>query len=88
MTSAISHQFERKDDEIVANPTSQSRSHKLVGPSFARADELDAASQAEGFELAFDGLEATAQVTCNAGGSQLPAIDSRRLLDAVAARHP
>lgn len=48
--------------------------HQLVSPSFARADELDAAGQAEGFELAFDGLEAAAQVICNAGGSQLPAI--------------
>lgn len=49
-------------------------SHQLVGPSFARADELDPAGQAEGFELAFDGLEAAAQVICDAGGSQLPAI--------------
>ena len=74
MTSAISHQFERKDDEIVATPTSHSRSHQLIGPSFAWTDELDAAGQAEGFEFAFDGLEAAAQVICNAGGSQLPAI--------------
>ena len=52
----------------------KSAANQLVSPSFARADELDAASQAEGFEFAFDGLEAAAQVICNAGGSQLPAI--------------
>jgi hypothetical protein len=62
------------DDGIVASPTLHSRSHQLICPSFARADELDAAGQAEGFELAFDGFEAATQVICNAGGSQLPAI--------------
>ena len=52
----------------------KSAANQLVSPSFARADELDAAGQAEGFELAFDGLEAAAQVIRDAGGSQLPAI--------------
>lgn len=52
----------------------KSAAHQLVSPSFARTDELDAAGQAEGLKFAFYGLEAAAQVICNAGGSQLPAI--------------
>jgi hypothetical protein len=50
--------------------------HQLVSPSFARADELDTAGQAEGFELAFDGLEAAAEVIRNACGTQLVGLEN------------
>jgi hypothetical protein len=47
---------------------------QLITPCFVRTDELDLSGQAEGFELAFDGLEAAPQVGRDAGGAKLPAV--------------
>ena len=48
--------------------------HQLIRSGFVGTDELDLSGQSEGFELAFDGLEAAPQVGRDAGGAKLPAV--------------
>ena len=74
MTSTICKPFLPCHYRIVALLRSHSPWHQLIRPCFIGTDELDLSGQAEGFELAFDGLEAAPQVGRDAGGAKLPAV--------------
>jgi len=65
----LSGEYQQKFTSTLSSPC-----HQLIRPGFVGTDELDLSGQAEGFELAFDGLEAAPQVGRDAGGAKLPAI--------------